>query len=114
MIAKVRRVVPLTVVAVTKLAGSASLQFVRHTAVGVYIRRSRYAEVINRRVNTPIALKELRQQLHLSHANSIHSTQSPITVLVLGECKYCTIKNSANSAPYLLCGVVIAAVPPPV
>ena len=45
--------------AVTKLAGSASLQFVRHTAVGVYIRRSRYAEVINRRINTPIALKEL-------------------------------------------------------
>ena len=58
-IAKVRRVVPLTVVAVTKLVGSASLQFVCHTAVGVYIRRSRYAEVINRRINTPIALKEL-------------------------------------------------------
>ena len=45
--------------AVTKLAGSASLQFVRHTPVGVYIRRSRYAEVINRCINTPIALKEL-------------------------------------------------------
>ena len=44
---------------VTKLAGSASLQFVHHTAVGVYIRPSRYAEVINRRINTPIALKEL-------------------------------------------------------
>ena len=43
--------------AVTKLAGSASLQFVRHTAVGVYIRRSRYAEVINR---LPLSLEDGR------------------------------------------------------
>ena len=58
--AKVRRIVTLTVVAVTKFAGSASLQFIRHTAVGVYIRRLRFAKVINRSIKTAIALKELK------------------------------------------------------
>ena len=41
-----------------------------HTAVGVYIRRSRYAEVINRRINTPIALKELRHCIQIGTSGS--------------------------------------------
>ena len=49
---------------VTRLEGSHPSLFVRAIAVGVYIRRSRYAEVMNGRVNTPVALKELSGLWH--------------------------------------------------
>ena len=48
---------------VTRLEGSHPSLFVRAIAVGVYIRRSRYAEVMNGRINTPVTLKELRHEL---------------------------------------------------
>ena len=48
---------------VTRLEGSHPSLFVRAIAVGVYIRRSRYAEVMNGRINTPVALKELNPML---------------------------------------------------
>ena len=44
---------------VTRLEGSHPSLFVRDIAVGVYIRRSRYVEVMNGRIKTPVALKEL-------------------------------------------------------
>ena len=45
---------------VKRLEGSHPSLFVRAIAVGVYIRRSRYAEVMNGCINTPVALKELK------------------------------------------------------
>ena len=59
MIAKVCRVLPLAVVAVALLTGSNPLLFPYELLLGIYLRLSRYTEVIARRINTSIVLKGL-------------------------------------------------------
>ena len=69
----------------TKLAGSASLQFMRQTAVGVYI--CCYAEVINRRINSTQRVKLINVQLY-----NTKNTEITKRVELVGHCHFMQVR----------------------
>ena len=71
----------------TKLAGSASLQFMRQTAVGVYICCWCYAEVINRRINSTQRVKLINVQLY-----NTKNTEITKRVELVGHCHFMQVR----------------------